>query len=134
MAVVLWILQVLLALTFAGAGAAKLFTPVDVLQSQMPIPLPAPELSLRLIGLLEVAGALGLILPWALRIQPWLTPLAAACLAVEMVVATIYTVVGMGLMPALMPLVLAVLSAFVAYSRSRITPLPRAQPTPSEAM
>ncbi|HEY1295713.1 MAG TPA: DoxX family protein [Chloroflexota bacterium] len=117
MNVVLWIVQILLALVFLGAGGSKLVTPVEQLMAQMPLPLPAPEFTLRLIGTLEVLGAIGLILPWLLRIRPMLTPIAAACLALEMVVATAYTVIGMGFGPAMMPLVLALVSAAVAVGR-----------------
>ncbi|HEY1294546.1 MAG TPA: DoxX family protein [Chloroflexota bacterium] len=117
MNIVLWIVQIILALTFAGAGATKLVTPIAELSAQMPLPLPAQEITFRLIGMLEVLGAVGLIVPWLLRIRPRLTPIAGACLALEMVVATVYTVIGMGLGPAVMPLVLGVLSAGVAIGR-----------------
>jgi uncharacterized membrane protein YphA (DoxX/SURF4 family) len=117
MNVVLWIVQILLALVFLGAGGAKLVTPVPELAAQMPLPLPVPDFTLRLIGTLEVLGAVGLILPWLVRIRPILTPIAAACLALEMGVATIYTVIGMGIGPAMMPLVLGLVSAAVAIGR-----------------
>ena len=117
MNIVLWIVQILLALVFAGAGVSKLVTPVADLAAQMPLPLPAQDITFRLIGALEVLGAIGLIFPWLLRIVPRLTPIAAACLAVEMVVATVYTVIGMGFAPAAMPLILGLLSAGVAIGR-----------------
>jgi uncharacterized membrane protein YphA (DoxX/SURF4 family) len=117
MDVVLWIVQILLALVFLGAGGAKLVTPVPELVAQMALPLPAPDFTFRLIGTLEVLGAIGLILPWLVRIRPRLTPIAAACLSLEMVVATVYTIVGMGIGPAVMPLVLGLVSAAVAIGR-----------------
>jgi hypothetical protein len=117
MNVVLWIVQILVALTFLGAGGAKLVTPIPVLAAQMPLPLPIPEVTLRLIGTLEVLGAIGLTLPWLTRIQPSLTPIAGACLALEMVVATVYTIIGAGIGPAILPLVLGLCSAAVAIGR-----------------
>ncbi len=67
--------------------------------------------------MVEVAGALGLIFPTLLRIKPLLTPLAACGLALEMVGATTITVIGMGVAPALMPLVVGLLAVSIAYGR-----------------
>jgi uncharacterized membrane protein YphA (DoxX/SURF4 family) len=117
MNVVLWIVQIFLALMFAGAGGSKLVTPIAELSAQLPLPLPAEDITVRLIGALEVLGAIGLIFPWLLRILPRLTPIAATCLAIEMVVATVYTIVGTGFGPALMPFTLGLLSAGVAIGR-----------------
>lgn len=113
--VVLWVIQVLLALLFLFAGGMKLVMPIQVLLAQMAVPLPG--LFVRFIGVIEVAGALGLIFPVLLRIKPFLTPLAACGLALEMIGATVITVIGMGVAPALMPLIVGLLAAFVAYNR-----------------
>ena len=78
MNVVLWIIQVLLALLFLFAGGMKLILPIEEMTKQMPM----PGLFLRFIGVCEVLGALGLILPGLLRIRPGLTPLAAAGLVI----------------------------------------------------
>jgi len=78
---------------------------------------------LRFIGVAEVLGALGLILPALLRIRPGLTPLAAAGLAVIMTGATVITLVGAGVAMALIPLVVGVLVVFVAYGRWRLAPI-----------
>ena len=72
----LWIVQALLAATFLFAGGAKLVTPIEEMTTQMPVALPG--LFLQFIGVAEVFGAIGLILPALLRIRPGLTPLAAA--------------------------------------------------------
>ncbi|EFH79727.1 DoxX family protein [Ktedonobacter racemifer] len=113
--VTLWIVQVLLTLLFLLVGGMKLIVPVEVLLAQMPIQMPGPLI--RLIGVIEVAGALGLILPGLLRIRPVLTPLAACGLVIEMIGATVYTVAGGQGAEALLPLVLALICAFVAYGR-----------------
>ena len=115
----LWTLQWLLALFFAlGSGAPKLFLPLDTL----PMPLPLPELFLRFVGVAEVLGGLGLVLPGLLRIRPGLTPLAAAGLVIIMIGAVVVTLVGGMLAVALMDLVVALLAAFVAYGRWRLAP------------
>jgi hypothetical protein len=115
MTVTLWIVQGILALLFLLVGGMKLIVPVEALLAQMPIQVPG--LFVRLIGAVEVAGALGLILPGLLRIRPVLTPLAACGLVIEMIGATVYTLVGGQGAVALLPVVLGLLCAFVAYGR-----------------
>jgi hypothetical protein len=109
----LWIVQGLLALVFLAVGAMKLTMPADALAAQFPFPV----LFMRVISALEILGAIGLILPGLLKIRPGLTPLAAAGLAIIMIGATAFTVVTMGAAMALVPLVLGLLAAFVAYGR-----------------
>ena len=116
----LWIVQVLLALLFLFAGVTKLVLPNEAL-TQGPIVLPV--LFLRFIGALEALGGLGLVLPGLLRIRTGLTPLAAAGLTIIMIGATVITVKGVGAAQALVPFVVLLLSAFVAYGRWRLAPL-----------
>jgi len=120
MTYVLWVVQGLLALLFLFAGGVKLVLPIEEMTKQMPVPLPG--LFLRFIGVAEVLGAIGLILPGLLRIRPGLTPLAAAGLVVIMIGATVLTLAGGDVAPALIPLVVGLLSAFVAYGRWRLAP------------
>lgn len=120
MNVALWIVQVLLALLFLFAGGIKLITPVEEMMKQMPLALPA--WFLRFTGIVEVLGAIGLILPWMLRIRPGLTPLAAAGLVIIMTGATVITLMTGAIASALMPLAVGILCAFVAYGRWRLTP------------
>jgi uncharacterized membrane protein YphA (DoxX/SURF4 family) len=117
----LWGIQGLLALVFVLVGVMKLLTPIDVMLASMPVALPG--LFVRFIGVAEVLGAIGLLLPSLLHIQERLTPLAAAGLVLIMSGATVLTVVGMGVGPAVMPFVLGVLAAVVAYGRWRLAPL-----------
>jgi len=114
----LWIVQGLLALLFLFAGGMKLVLPLEALTG----PVPLPGLFVRFIGVVEVLGAIGLILPGLLCIQPGLTPLAAAGLVIIMVGATVLTLAGGDVAPALIPLVVGLLSAFVAYGRWRLVP------------
>ena len=119
--VLLWIIQGLLALVFLFAGAMKFIIPIEEMTKQIPL----PGLFLRFIGVAEVLGAIGLILPGLLRIRPGLTPLAAAGLAIITVGATVVTLMTGGGATALIPLVVALLSAFIAYTRWRIPSRPR---------
>jgi len=116
----LWIVQVLLALIFLFAGGTKLVMPAEQLTGQTPLSAPF----LRFIGIAEIAGALGLILPGALRIRPGLTPLAAAGLTIIMIGATTVTVMTMSAAMALLPFIVGGLTVFVAYARWRVHPLP----------
>lgn len=117
--VALWVAQGLLALAFLGAGAMKLVTPIDELARGMSFVPHVPGALVRFIGLSEVAGALGLVLPAATRIKPALTPLAAGLLAVVMVLA-LGTHLALGEAGAIgAPIVLGGLAALVAWGRSK---------------
>jgi len=123
MTYILWIIQVLLALLFLFAGGTKLVLPIETLTSMgSPNQVHLPGLLIRFIGVCEVLGALGLILPGLLRIRPDLTPLAAAGLVIIMIGATVLTIIGDGIGPALVPFVVGLLAAFVAYGRWRLAP------------
>jgi hypothetical protein len=118
MNVVLWIIQVLLALLFLFAGVTKLILPIEEMTKQMAM----PGLFLRFLGVVEVLGALGLILPGLFRIKSWLTPLAAVGLTIIVIGATVITLQIGGGATAMVPLVTALLSVFVAYGRWRLAP------------
>jgi len=124
MNIVLWIIQVLLALLFLFSGGMKLVVPPNVLQSMgSPNQVVLPGLFIQFIGVCEVLGALGLILPGLLRIRPRLTPLAATGLVIIMIGATVLTIIGDGIGTAVIPFVTGLLVAFVAYGRLRLAPL-----------
>jgi uncharacterized membrane protein YphA (DoxX/SURF4 family) len=113
----LWIAQGLLAFAFTGSGLMKLTTPHEALAAQMRWAADAPAFLPMLIGAAEVAGALGLVLPSVTRIQPRLTPIAAGCLVLVMVLAAL-THLAYGEMFMLVPnAVLGGLAAFVAWGR-----------------
>jgi len=111
--VLLWVVQGLLALIFLFAGGMKLVLPLEAMTA--PIALPGPFI--RFLGVAEVLGAIGLILPALLRIRPGLTPLAASGLVIIMTGATVITVMGGDVAPALVPLIVGLLSGSVAYGR-----------------
>jgi hypothetical protein len=114
----LWTVQVLLAALFAFSGTFKLITPIE----QMPMPFALPGVFIRFIGVCEVLGALGLVLPGLLRTRTGLTPLAAGGLVALMIGAVMFTPPD-GLALALLPLVVGLLAAIVAYGRWRVAPL-----------
>jgi uncharacterized membrane protein YphA (DoxX/SURF4 family) len=120
MNIALWIVQTLLALLFLFAGGMKLVTPMEEMMKQMPISLPG--WFVLFTGVVEVLGAIGVILPWLLRIRPGLTPLAAVGLVIIMIGATVYTLAAGDVASALIPLLVGSLAAFVAYGRWRLTP------------
>ena len=116
----LWIVQALLAAVFLFAGGMKLILPLD----QLTGPVALPGWFLRFIGVCEVLGGLGLILPGLLRIRPRLTPLAAIGLVLIMVGAIVITLIGGQPVAALISLLVGLLAVFVAYGRWRVAPYP----------
>ena len=117
----LWTIQILLALLFLFAGGAKFVMPAEEMTKGMPAWLSISFL--HFIGVCEVLGAIGLILPGLLHIKPGLTPLAASGLTIIVIGATVVTVMGGMFATALLPLVATLLAAFVAYGRWRLAPL-----------
>lgn len=117
MNIALWIVQALLAALFLFAGGTKLIMPIEEMIRQMQIPMPG--WFLRFIGVVEVLGGLGLVLPWLLRIQPKLTSLAASGLVIIMIGATVLTLMTGEIAMALFPLVVGILCVFVAHGRRR---------------
>jgi uncharacterized membrane protein len=85
MDIVIWVLQVLAGLAFLGAGILKSTQPIDRLAKQMGWVTRFPAAFVRFIGVAELLGGIGLILPAALKVLPWLTPVAAIALAIIMV-------------------------------------------------
>src|SRR4029450_8122882 len=112
----LWIVQGLLALLFLFAGVAKFIMPIEEMTKEIQM----PGAFLRFIGAVEILGALGLILPSLLRIRPGLTPLAAAGLVIVMLGATVVSLMIGSVVTAVMPFVVGLLAAFVAYGRRKL--------------
>jgi hypothetical protein len=116
--VLLWVGQGLLALLFLFAGVMKLVMPIEAMAG----PVALPGLFLRFIGVAEVAGAMGLVLPWLLHIRPLLTPVAAVGLAIIMAGATVVTLLGGMIGGAAVPLVVGAVAASIALNRWRQLP------------
>jgi uncharacterized membrane protein YphA (DoxX/SURF4 family) len=118
MNIILWIIQVSLAMLFLFAGGTKLVLPIDVMKSMgSPNQVQLPGLLIRFLGVCEVLGGLGLILPGLLRIRRGLTPLAAMGLIIIMIGAVVLTIIGDGVKLAIFPMFVGLLLALVAYGR-----------------
>lgn len=115
----IWAVQVLLACVFLFAGGAKLILPIAAMTKQIPL----PGFFLRFLGVVELAGAAGLILPSLLRIRPSLTPLAAGGLVIVMSGATAISMAGGKVAPAIPPFVVGCLAGLVLYARTRVVPI-----------
>ena len=118
--IALWVVQALLAAAFLAAGGFKLATPADELIAQG---MTVPTLLLRIAGASEILGALGLILPSALRIQPKLTAVAASLLAAVVGLAAIVHVASGQFASVAPPAVLGLLCVFVAWGRFTAAPI-----------
>ena len=87
MNIVKWIPQILLAAAFLMAGLMKMFTPYEEIVATMAWTKDVSPILIKILGLLEFLGALGLILPMALKKWPILVPIAAICLGLIMIPA-----------------------------------------------
>ena len=123
--IALWVAQGLLAVVYLFAGGAKLLQPIDGLVAMgMGYAADFPALFTRFVGLMEVLGALGLILPAAARIAPMLTPLAAVGLSfVQVSAIVLHATRGETAMTLPANLVLLALSLFVVWGRLRKAPI-----------
>jgi len=123
MTIVLWIVQVLLALAFMMAGFMKAFQPIEKVRERMNWARHVAPGLIRSIGTVEILGALGLILPVATHILPWLTPIAALGLVLTMIGATALHLRLKEASQAALPFVLLLLSLFVAIGYLVIVPV-----------
>jgi uncharacterized membrane protein YphA (DoxX/SURF4 family) len=116
--VLLSILQVLLAMLFTFSGVMKFVMPIEEMTKQISL----PGWFLHFIGVAEIFGAIGLVLPGILRFWTGLTRLAAAALVVIMIGATAVNLKTGQRGAALTTLVIGLLLVLVAYNRRRMTP------------
>lgn len=121
--IALWIAQVLLAALFLMAGSTKLFQPIAEIAKTLPWAAEMPAGLVRFIGLSELLGGIGLLLPSMLRIQPKLTVFAAIGLALVQLLAAGFhisrgetSVIGMNFL-------FLAMAAFVAWGRSKKVPI-----------
>ena len=120
MNIVLWVLQVLLAVAFAAHGWLMLSPPPEI-AVQMNASM--PRWFQLFIGVSEVLAAVGLILPGLTRILPWLVTWAAGGIMIVMVSATAFHVMRGEMSSAATTLVLLVMATYVAYMRHRVLPI-----------
>jgi hypothetical protein len=98
----------------------KFIMPAEKMQQG---PLSLPILFIHFIGVCECLGALGLLLPGVLRVRTSLTPLAAAGLTMIMIGAVTVSVIAMGAPAGIFPAVVGIITAWIAYGRTRVAPL-----------
>jgi hypothetical protein len=120
MHILLWVLQVLLALAFFAHGCMLLFPPAAIV-AQLNASL--PRWFQLFIGIAEVLAAVGLTLPGVTRIQPWLVSWAAAGVMIVMICATVFHVMRGEVSSAISTFVLLAVATFIAYMRWRIAPI-----------
>jgi uncharacterized membrane protein YphA (DoxX/SURF4 family) len=120
MNILLWVLQVLLALAFFAHGCLFLFPPGAMVE-QMNATL--PRWFQLFLGVAEVLAAVGLTLPGFTRIQPWLISCAAAGIMIVMICATVFHVMRGELSSAITTIVLLAVATFIAYMRWRVLPI-----------
>jgi hypothetical protein len=111
MSTALWITQAFLAALFVAAGAPKLLLRKDRLATRMSWTKTAPASLVKLLGLAELLGAAGLVLPGAIGIATFLTPFAAMCL-LALLLGAVATKLRLGESPAL-PILAALAALFV---------------------
>ena len=120
MNIVLWVLQVLLALAFVAHGWLFLSPPPDVVE-QMNASL--PRWFQLFLGVAEVLAGVGLTLPGLTRIMPWLVTWAAVGTMIVTASATVFHLVRSEISSAAITLLLLAIAAFVAYMRNRVLPI-----------
>jgi len=123
MNIALWIVQILLAAVFLLSGVLKLRLPRETQIERAPYVEDFSQGTIRIIGILEILGGIGLLLPALTGILPWLTPLAAVGLVLTMLGAVI-THARRDEFPIIVAnLILLAMAAFVAYGRFVTHPL-----------
>jgi uncharacterized membrane protein YphA (DoxX/SURF4 family) len=123
MSIALWVVQILLALAFLAAGSLKVSQPVDKLKTNIGWVEDTTPGNVRLVGALEILGALGLILPAVTHILPVLTPLAAVGLVLTMIGAAIVHLRRKEFSGLAAPIILLLLALFIVYGRFVAMPL-----------
>jgi uncharacterized membrane protein YphA (DoxX/SURF4 family) len=119
MNIVLWIVQVLLALAFFAHGWMLLAPPASIVE-QMNATM--PRWFQILLGVAEVMAAVGLVLPPLTRVMPWLATWAAVGIMIVMVSATVFHLARSEWSGAAITLLLFAMAAYVAYMRQRVLP------------
>lgn len=118
----LWVVQVLTALAFGQHGYSMLFR-VEQARTRMAWTRAVSIPVLRFIGVAEILGAIGVILPAATGVLPWLTVAAAAGLVTVMVLAMLFHIARREWPNIVLNLILAAIAAFVLYGRVVLGPI-----------
>lgn len=126
MNILLWIIQILLALLFLFAGGTKFYYTIEQMRAMgPPNQILFPGWFMHFIGVCEILGALGLVLPGLFRTKQHLTALAAIGLTIIMIGAVVVTAMTFGIGAAIPNVIILLLCAFVAYGRTKLSPFYR---------
>jgi uncharacterized membrane protein YphA (DoxX/SURF4 family) len=120
---VLWVFQILVALVFLATGIPKVMLTKEKLERRMDWVKEAPVSTVKIVGVLEILGAVGLIFPALSGILPWLTPLAAVGLTLTMIGASVTHIRQAEYSKLWLPISLLVLAVFIAYGRFVVAPI-----------
>lgn len=123
MNIALWIIQSLVALLFLMNGIRKVFLPMDTILAQLPGLKQVPPALVRFIGVCELAGAVGLILPAATRILPQMTIAAALGITALMACAAIFHLRRREVPPTVVTTVILLVALFIGVGRWALAPL-----------
>lgn len=123
MNIILWVIQAFLAIAFLMVGFLKSTQPVNKLASTLPWVRDVRAVWPRFIGICEVLGAIGLVLPGITHIQTWLTIVAAGGLAMIMIDAALFHRRRHEYPMIAVNAVLFVLAVLVVYGRWVLVPL-----------
>lgn len=121
--VILWVVQIGLSVSLLWAAGMKLFQPPDKLATMWPWVGQVPVALVKFTGIVDLLGAMGLVLPALLRIRPQLTPLTAGCLILLMVCASIFHIMRGEASVIGVNIVFALLAVFVAWGRLTKAPI-----------
>jgi hypothetical protein len=113
----LWVAQIILAAILIWAATLKLFQPVEKLAVMWPWVAQVPFMLLKFTGIVDLLGALGLILPAFLRIKPKLTPITAIAIIVLMICASIFHISRGEASEIGVNIAFAIIAAFIAWGR-----------------
>ena len=122
MNILLWVLQVLATLLYGASGTMKVFM-FDKISADVPSFGALPREAWMALGILELVCTVGLIVPAAFHLQPALTVVAAAVLAIESLVFIGVHAKYREITPIIMSGVLGLLMAFIAYARMVLNPI-----------
>lgn len=119
----LWVAQALVFIIFVFSGFTKLATPISELSQMMPWTGQYSEYFVRFIGLVDLAGGIGILLPSLTRILPQLTVLAALGCTILQVLAIAFHASRGEFLVLPFNAVLISLSIFVLWGRSKKAPI-----------
>ena len=119
-----WVAQIILSASLIWAGGVKLFQPIGQLKTMWPWTGEVSPMFVKMTGIIDLLGALGLLLPALLRIKPVLTPVAALGIVLLMIVAGAFHILRGESEQIGVNIAFGIIAGFIAFARFRIAPIP----------